>query len=282
MERIVVGIDETPAAADAARFALDEGEARGWPVTAVLCWSYPGRHGEGPEAPGLAGTRCPSPALDRLLDAALGERAGAVVDRVDEVDFAVAGLLHHVDTGDLLVLGPRTRGLAHGVVRGSITQRCLRASPCPVAVVHDHPARPVPGQVTVGVDGSSTARTALRWALAAARARGVTCEVLHTWEVPLLTHPHLDPTDPIHRKTARAALDQIVSELEAEGITDVDVRPALVEGPASDVLLERSERGDLVVVGSRGLTGAAGVLLGSTSTRLTQLAANPVVIVPPT
>lgn len=280
MERIVVGIDETPAAADAARFAVAEGAARGWPVTAVLCWAYPGRHGEGPLAPDPTGARSPSPALDHLLREALGDRAGQVTERVDEVDFAVAGLLHQVGTGDLLVLGPGARGIAHGLVRGSVTQRCLHDSPCPVAVVHEGPLATPPAQVVIGVDGSSASAGALRWGLAEARARGVPARVLHAWQVPIAAaRAPFDPTDPAPRRAAGATLDRVLADAAAEA-PGVEVRPELVEGPPADVLLDRSERGDLVVVGTRGIGGVAGILLGSTALRLSQLAPNPVVVVP--
>ncbi|QYG93517.1 universal stress protein [Iamia sp. SCSIO 61187] len=280
MERIVVGVDETPAAAAAARFAVEEGRARGWPVTAVLCWAYPGRHGEGPGEPSPdGGDRPRSPALDRLLRDALGSRVDEVARTVDEVDFAVSGLLHHVDAGDLLVLGPSRAGLTHGLVSGSVTQRCLRRTPCPVAVVHDG-AVPPPQRVVVGVDGSAPSEGALRWALAEGRARGLPVHLVHAWEVPILAAPVLlDPRDPVHRDAARAELDRIVGALPPSA-GDVHVEPVLVEGPPADVLLERSEQGDLVVVGTRGIGGVAALLLGSTALRLSQLAPGPVVLVP--
>jgi nucleotide-binding universal stress UspA family protein len=282
MRQIVVGIDETPAAAAAARFAVEEGRIRGWPVTAVLCWAYPGRHGEGPlEPPPDGGDRPRSPALDRLLRDALGSRVDEIARTVDEVDFAVSGLLHHVDAGDLLVLGPSRPGLAHGLVSGSVTQRCLRRTPCPVAVVHDG-AVPPPERVVVGVDGSGSSQAALLWGLAEGRARDVPVHLVHAWEVPILAAPvPLDPLDPVHRDAARAELDRVVDALPPPAAA-VDVVPELIEGPPSDVLLERSEQGDLVVVGTRGIGGVVALLLGSTALRLSQLAPSPVVLVPET
>ena len=276
----MVGIDETAAAAAAARVAVDEGRARGWPVPAGRCGAYPGRPGAGPGAPPAGGGARPrSPALDRLLRDALGSRVDEVARTVDEVDFAVSGLLHHVDAGDLLVLGPSRPGLTHGLVSGSVTQRCLRRTPCPVAVVHDG-AVPPPERVAVGVDGSDPAHAALLWGLAQARARRLPLHLVHAWEVPLLAAPvPLDPLDPAHREAARAELDRVVAALPPSA-RDVDVEPVLVDGPASDVLLERSEQGDLVVVGTRGIGGVAALLLGSTALRLSQLAPAPVVLVP--
>jgi nucleotide-binding universal stress UspA family protein len=237
----------------------------------------------GPGEPTPDGVRPPSPALDHLLDEALGERAGEIAARVDEVDFAVAGLLHHVGPGDLLVLGPSGRTLSHGLLRGSITQQCLAQSPCPVAIVHATPSPEPPKHVVIGVDGSPTARRALRWGLAEAAARGVPALVVHVWEVPILARRR--PFEPIdtepHRAAAQALLDTVLAGLD-ETTDGVDLRPALVEGSAADVLLDHSDAGDLVVVGSRGASGLAGLLLGSTAVRLSQVARNPVVVVPPT
>ena len=55
----------------------------------------------------------------------------------------------------------------------------------------------------------------------------------------------------------------------------------LGEGPAAEVLLRAAERADLLVVGSRGRGGFAGLLLGSVSQQCAQHAPCPVVIVPP-
>jgi nucleotide-binding universal stress UspA family protein len=51
-------------------------------------------------------------------------------------------------------------------------------------------------------------------------------------------------------------------------------------GPPAQVLLEAAEDADMVVVGSRGLGGFAGLLLGSVARRVTHLAPCPVVVVP--
>jgi nucleotide-binding universal stress UspA family protein len=55
----------------------------------------------------------------------------------------------------------------------------------------------------------------------------------------------------------------------------------LVCGSAASVLLETAKGADLVVVGSRGLGGFAGLLLGSVSHHVAHHATCPVVIVPP-
>ena len=60
----------------------------------------------------------------------------------------------------------------------------------------------------------------------------------------------------------------------------VDSHRILAEGPAAEVLLRAAERADLLVMGSRGRGGFAGLLLGSVSQQSARHAPCPVVIVP--
>ena len=59
----------------------------------------------------------------------------------------------------------------------------------------------------------------------------------------------------------------------------MDVRTLVEEGNPAKVLIERSKEADLVVVGSRGHGGFAGMLLGSVSQHLVAHAECPVVVV---
>ena len=69
-------------------------------------------------------------------------------------------------------------------------------------------------------------------------------------------------------------------EKVADDVTGVDVDLRVLEGDTSAVLLERAKGADLLVVGSRGLGGFRGLLLGSVSQQCVQHATSPVVVVP--
>ena len=81
------------------------------------------------------------------------------------------------------------------------------------------------------------------------------------------------------RKLAEATLSTSLQDAGASesGIT---VTPILREGHPVDILVAESGRADLLVVGSRGLGGFKGLLLGSVSQQCAQHSRCPVVVVP--
>jgi nucleotide-binding universal stress UspA family protein len=139
--------------------------------------------------------------------------------------------------------------------------------------------------IVVGVDGSDISRKALDWAYEEAAHHGASLTVVTTWHPPAMpmTPPYgnLPPEDygDQPRKEALELLDRFTSELVPKDPV-VDIRTSVEEGKnPSKVLIERSKEADLVVVGSRGHGGFAGMLLGSVSQHLVAHAECPVVVV---
>jgi nucleotide-binding universal stress UspA family protein len=95
--------------------------------------------------------------------------------------------------------------------------------------------------------------------------------------------PSLGPSDAeVHdhlEAAARNLLDACVDEARSAD-PDVDVQGELVEGRPAGALLEAARSADLLVVGSRGRGGFAGLLLGSISAQCVHHAPCPVVVVP--
>jgi nucleotide-binding universal stress UspA family protein len=134
------------------------------------------------------------------------------------------------------------------------------------------------------VDGSDHSLTALRWALQAASLREASLDVVHAWFCPYKGHPRYvsyKMTEEVLEQKARHLLGQSIDEAGPPP-TDVRVQPILVEGDAATVLLEAARTADLLVVGSRGRGGLAGLLLGSVSRKCAERATCPVAIVPST
>lgn len=136
--------------------------------------------------------------------------------------------------------------------------------------------------VLVGVDGSDPSRQALRWALGAARLWHADLEVVTVWaSTTMLGWERYGPAFPAAWDPAQAA-EKTVTEVLDEvcgGERPPGTRVSVVEGHAAGVLADRSADAALLVVGSRGHGGFAGLLLGSVSTYLSAHAACPVVVV---
>jgi nucleotide-binding universal stress UspA family protein len=139
------------------------------------------------------------------------------------------------------------------------------------------------GTVVVGVDGSDGSVAALRFALEEARIRGAGLKAVNAWHIPPAVYgagwaPASVDLDE-YRKLAEAALQKSLEDVGAAA-SGVTVTPVLEEGQPADVLCAEAENADLLVVGSRGLGGFRGLLLGSVSQQCAHHAPCPVVVVP--
>jgi nucleotide-binding universal stress UspA family protein len=138
--------------------------------------------------------------------------------------------------------------------------------------------------IVVGVDGSEGSRLALRFALAEARLRGARVRAVAVWHIPALVYeggfaaPDTRLLDELATETGET-LDRTVVEA-AEHASDVTVETIVREGQPATVLLDEAADADLLVVGSRGLGGFRGLLLGSVGQQCAHHAPCPVVIVP--
>jgi nucleotide-binding universal stress UspA family protein len=182
------------------------------------------------------------------------------------------------------VLG--TRGLA-GVrgLLGSTTRRVLERAPCAVLVVHaDDGERALrPTRVLAATDFSPGATAALLEAsrlLGAGAAEPVT--LLYVAPPPaIVTAGMALPTPPVADRLGdvRWRLANVAEQLRRAGMR---VEPELREGAPAPVIVAaaRERRTDLVVLGTRGLTGLAHLLLGSTAEQVALRAGCPVLVVP--
>ena len=128
-------------------------------------------------------------------------------------------------------------------------------------------------RIVVGVDGSPASRTALEWASDEAVRHGSELVVLTAW---LPVPPPLAGTSstlPTHGltdagETAKELLMAAVRDVLGED-PPVLVQPQVKEGSAAKLLIDFSEDADLLVVGSSGHGGFAGMLFGSVSQHVT-------------
>ena len=133
-------------------------------------------------------------------------------------------------------------------------------------------------RIGVGVDGSAPSHRALEWAVEEARLRGGEVHAVTAWAFPAVTvgmeglihDPDLFP------QAARRLQDEALKRVDSKG---VPISGEVDQGSAAAVLLRAAEGADLLVVGSRGLGGFTGLLLGSVSTQLVHHSPAPVLVV---
>jgi nucleotide-binding universal stress UspA family protein len=131
-------------------------------------------------------------------------------------------------------------------------------------------------QIVVGIDGSKHSRAALLWAVDEARCHAGQVTALFAWQVPFLSFPGaFDPED--LEKTAKDFLVETVSEIVPAPA--VPLRTIVAEGDPTESLVEASKGANLLVLGIRGRSPFAGLLLGSVSQGAAATAGCPVVLV---
>ncbi len=138
-------------------------------------------------------------------------------------------------------------------------------------------------QIVVGVDGSPASRKALEWAGDEASEHGADLVVLTAWSrMP----PPLGGVSSTGSTHGTADLGEAAKEMLLGTIRDVLgedppylVQPVVREGNAAETLIDASQDADLLAVGSRGIGGFAGLLLGSVSQHVAAHARCPVVVI---
>ncbi|HPX36873.1 MAG TPA: universal stress protein [Mycobacterium sp.] len=219
----------------------------------------------------------------KVLDAALaiaGEAAGDLEISSEMVAGpSVPTLVEASKDAQLIVLGCRGRGaLARGLL-GSVSTGLVHHAFCPVAIIHDEdPLMPHPSKapVVVGVDGSPASEKAVRIAFEEASFRGVDLVAVHAWsDTGVFEFPGVDWS--VQQGLAEEVLSERLSGWQ-ERYPDVLVRRVVVADRPAHQLLEQAKEAQLLVVGSHGRGGFAGMLLGSVSSGIAHAARMPVII----
>jgi len=275
---IVVGVDGSPAATAAARWAASEAAMRGVDLTVVHVV---------PPAPeiwwqtGWPAIPVPTGVVEhqlgqgeKILEATLGVIAKTIGPRRPRSitpKLRVGAVLPILSSfaraeSHMIVVGQRRRGGIHRTLRGSVSSAVLRAAQCPVTVVPRHiaSARPSGAPIVVGVDWSAASACATAIAFDEASRRAANVVAVHAIDGP-------------HTSQAQELLTQILAAFEHR-YPDVGVRRVIVGAHPADALLDESRAAQLVVVGGTGRSRLTDKLRGSVSAAVVQACRIPVII----
>lgn len=289
-----VGVDGSDHALRAVRWGAAAAAERAWPLVLVAAVKLPAMFFAEPAPAGLFEEELTRMARKNLDDAeALARQVATELGLGHDLSVttlvrtgAAAQILRDASAGArMLVLGTRGHGELSGLLVGSVTRSVVAHALCPTVVVpaafdQADPAMLENAPVVVGVDGSPEGAAAIDMAFGEAAERGVTLLVVNAWHDITV---ELDP-DSEHQSGLQAYEESVVAARIAgfrDVYTDVPVEVRVRQEKPVAALARLSEQAQLLVVGTRGRGGFAGLLLGSTSAALLAHTRCPLMIVRP-
>lgn len=134
------------------------------------------------------------------------------------------------------------------------------------------------GSVVVGVDGSLSSETAVRWAASFAHMERQPLAIVYASGIPAQTAADLDTLQTQPDPTPAAGVLNRAGALATRTRPGLEVSLHVELGSPQSVLLGLAKDASVLVVGTRGRSSMAGLLLGSVSVALTAHAPCPVVV----
>lgn len=281
---IVVGVDGSTGSTDALRWALGEARRLRLEVDAILAWRDV--LSAGPPTPLSALTTAQRRRLEDRVATVLraASRGGGIADLSVRTHVFSAEPVETLATlaprAAMVVVGSRGYGTLRGALLGSVSRRCAMSAPGVTVVVRgtwDSRGPDEPRRVVVGLDGSTTADSAMTWAATVGTDPGDYLSLNYAWGS---NGVGMETGEVVHRltRTGKEMLEEAARGLVDSGRT---VTTQLDYGPAETMLLGSSEDADLLVVGSRGRGSLSSLLLGSVSLHCVSRAHCPVAVVRP-
>lgn len=281
---VVVGVDGSPIAVDAVRWAALRAARDRRPLRLVHAYELPVGFPTGVTEEESILDAMRRQGRQWLADAAATAAAAAPDVPVETAlagGDAVAALLRESAAASVLVLGNRGHNVLTGLLTGSTAEAVVGRAACPVVLTRDS-ADATTGPVVVGVDGTEASTAAVAFAFAEASAWQTPLVAVHAWsesafELTLAgDRASLDLAR--HRTQAAETLAERVAGWQ-EKYPDVRVERVLTHDRPGRALREHARTARLMVVGRRGRGGFPGLLMGSTSQYMVHHATCPVAVV---
>jgi nucleotide-binding universal stress UspA family protein len=285
VSRIIIAVDDSERSQDAVAFGAALAGESGAPVT--VAHAYPWHHL--PLANTLDANQYLLEESERTMQRVSGplrDLPGFETRSLAESSPArgLQQLAEELEAG-LIVVGSGHAGELGRVLPGSVAERLLHGSPCPVAVVpQGYRDRERPGirVIACGWDESPESDAALATAAELADRLSASLRVVRVLEPPayLAFPPAVGVGYEQFSQGERVNADEALTKRLGHFPDDAQAEGELREGLAAHELIGVSDAVDLMVLGSRGYGPLRAVLLGGVSGRVVCEAACPVIVVP--
>jgi nucleotide-binding universal stress UspA family protein len=286
-EPIVVAVDGSPHSHAAVEWAAYESRLRKASVTLIhVLAPMPGTTADRAARSTVDGWPADDAnaivaASEATFRAAYGQRGGVVLRTVVGESSIVAALVDASSQAQLVVVGSRGHRVLGRLLLGSVSTGLIHRAHCPVAVIPSdeyHGAAHATRSVVLGVDGTAASESPIAVAFDEAARRGADLVAVHAWsDVGVL--PVIGTDRWYDHETSASELLALCLAGWQEKYPDVRViRRTVCDVPAHALLVE-ARCSQLVVVGSRGGEGFAGVHLGAVGCAVVHASSVPVIVV---
>lgn len=277
---VVVGVDGSIASLSAVELAAQEAQLRHRRLHIVHAFIWPYfnvRLEPSPTGPSEGGLRHAAEGiLAEASERAQANAPGLVVTIELTTGAPAPVLLHHASTAALVVLGNRGLGGFSGLLVGSVAVQLAAFATCPILISRGR--KEPAGPIVLGVDGSPANNRAVGYAFELAALHGAPLTALHAWEAPDMPLTPVDDPRGVQSNEIKVLADALAG-WKAK-YPSVNVESVVEHGNPRKALISASKGARVVVVGTRGRGGFAGLLLGSVSQAVLHHAACPVMMVP--
>jgi len=230
----------------------------------------------------------------KTVERSLGDQVAQLAQQIDCRIKVAAGHAFHVIgeearsvEADLLIMGAHRRQFLRDIFTGTTIERVTRSAGCPVLMANASPADRW-RRVFIATDLSETSGHAARTALSLGLLDGADVTFIHGFAPitrQMMTHAGI-PADRVHEEaerdfeSARRALARFILDLD---LGDLNYNARIIEGVGADAIagFVSQAKPDLLVIGTRGLSGVKRLFLGSVAQDLMGSLEIDILAVPP-